>query len=162
MAQGEPDQDDLYRTGQPVAERVCGKLSWSFPGRVFESGTTVDLDRNAGSGGRLPAGVQSGEAAQPVGLREPGGFCGAELSIPSSGRASPSLRRGWTRNKQKHKPNHVPGLTHGLGQKSEAGHLHYDMIVTMWALYAIIAAILWGVDYALTEKVLQSVRFPML
>jgi drug/metabolite transporter (DMT)-like permease len=32
----------------------------------------------------------------------------------------------------------------------------------MWALYAIIAAILWGVDYALTEKVLQSVRFPML
>src|SRR5277367_2703257 len=123
VAEGEPDQDDLYRTGQPVAERVCGKLSWSFPGRVFESGTTVDLDGNAGSGGRLPAGVQSGEAAQPVGLREPGGFCGAELSIPSSGRASPSLRRGWTRNKQKHKLNHVPGLTHGLGQKSEAGHV---------------------------------------
>ena len=36
------------------------------------------------------------------------------------------------------------------------------MISSMWALYAIIAAILWGVDYALTEKVLQSVRFPML
>ena len=32
----------------------------------------------------------------------------------------------------------------------------------MWALYAIIAAILWGVDYALTEKALQSIRFPML
>src|ERR1700744_1160936 len=37
-----------------------------------------------------------------------------------------------------------------------------DTIVAMWALYAIIAALLWGVDYALTEKVLQSVRFPIL
>jgi drug/metabolite transporter (DMT)-like permease len=36
------------------------------------------------------------------------------------------------------------------------------MILPMWALYAIIAAILWGVDYALTEKALQSIRFPML
>jgi transposase len=44
------------------------------------------------------------------------------LSIPSSGRASPSLRWGWTKNKQKHKLKHVPGLTHGLDQKSEAGH----------------------------------------
>ena len=44
------------------------------------------------------------------------------MSIPSSGRASPSLCRGWTKNKQKHKLNHVPGLTHGLDQKSEAGH----------------------------------------
>lgn len=32
----------------------------------------------------------------------------------------------------------------------------------MWALYAIIAAILWGVDYALTERALQSIRFSML
>jgi len=37
-----------------------------------------------------------------------------------------------------------------------------DMILPMWALYAIIAAILWGVDYALTEKALQSIKFPML
>jgi drug/metabolite transporter (DMT)-like permease len=37
-----------------------------------------------------------------------------------------------------------------------------DMILAMWVLYAIIAAILWGVDYALTEKALQVVRFPML
>ena len=36
------------------------------------------------------------------------------------------------------------------------------MIFAMWALYAIIAAILWGVDYALTEKALQIIRFPML
>lgn len=36
------------------------------------------------------------------------------------------------------------------------------MILVMWALYAIIAAVLWGVDYALTEKALQSIRFPML
>ena len=36
------------------------------------------------------------------------------------------------------------------------------MILAMWALYAIIAAILWGVDYALTENVLKSVRLPML
>jgi drug/metabolite transporter (DMT)-like permease len=37
-----------------------------------------------------------------------------------------------------------------------------DMILAMWALYAIVAAILWGVDYALTEKALQSIRFPVL
>jgi hypothetical protein len=88
---------------------------------MFEPRTTVDVDGNAGGGWRLPARIQSGETAQPAGLREPGGFCGAELSIPSSGRAAPSLRRGWTRNKQKHKLNHVPGLTHGLAQKSEPG-----------------------------------------
>src|ERR1035437_10306758 len=89
---------------------------------MLEPGTVMDLDGSAGRGGRLPAEIQSGEAAQPAGLREPGDFCGAELSIPSSGRASPSLRRGWTKNKQKHKLNHVPGLTHGLDQKSEPGH----------------------------------------
>ena len=76
-----------------------------------------------GSGGQCSSGIIMVEAAQPVGLREPGGFCDAELSIPSSGRASPSLRRGWTTNRQKHKLNHVPRLTHGLGQKSEAGQL---------------------------------------
>src|SRR5208282_5989683 len=108
--------------GQPVAERVCGEFSWTIPGRMLEPGTTVDADGSTGSGGRLPAEIQSGETAQPAGLREPGGFCGTELSIPSSGRASPSLRRGWTKNKQKHKLNHVPGLTHGLDQKSEPGH----------------------------------------
>src|SRR5271154_1840417 len=89
---------------------------------MFEPGTTVDADGSTGRGGRLPTEIQPGETAQPAGLREPGGFCGAELSIPSSGRAAPSLRRGWTRNKQKHKLNHVPGLTHGLAQKSEPGH----------------------------------------
>jgi drug/metabolite transporter (DMT)-like permease len=36
------------------------------------------------------------------------------------------------------------------------------MILVMWTLYAIIAAILWGLDYALTEKVLHSIRFPVL
>jgi len=87
---------------------------------VLEPGTTVELDGNAGRGRRLPAGIQSGETAQPAGLREPVGICGAELSIPSSGRASPSLRWGWTKNKRKHKLNHVSGLTHGLDQKSEA------------------------------------------
>src|SRR5450756_529403 len=91
---------------------------------MLEPGTVMDLDGIAGRGGRLPAEIQSGEAAQPTGLREPGDFCGAELSIPSSGRASPSLRWGWTKNKQK--LNHVPGLTHGLDQKSEPGHLHCD------------------------------------
>src|SRR5450759_3131117 len=86
-----------------------------------EPGTTVDVDGSAGRGWRLPAEIQSVEAAQPAGLREPGDFCGADVSIPSSGRASPSLRWGWTKNKRKHKLNHVPGLTHGLDQKSEPG-----------------------------------------
>jgi hypothetical protein len=104
-----------------VAERVCGELSRAVPGRMLEPGATVDLDGSAGGGGRLPAEIQPGEAAQPAGLRKSGGFCGAELSSPSSGRAAPSLRWGWTTNKQKHKLNHVPRLTHGLDQKSEPG-----------------------------------------
>src|SRR5664279_2712413 len=44
---------------------------------------------------------------------------------PSSVRASPSLRWGWTKNQQKHNLNHVPGLTHGLDQKNEAGQHHH-------------------------------------
>src|SRR5665213_2176275 len=91
---------------------------------MLEPGATVDIDGSAGGGGRLPEEIQPSEAAQPAGLRKSGGFCGAELSIPSSGRASPSLRWGWTKNKQKHKLNHVPRLTHGLDQKSEPGHRH--------------------------------------
>src|ERR1035437_4065139 len=94
---------------------------------MLELGTVMDLDGIAGRGGRPPAEIQSGEAAQPTGLREPGDFCGAELSIPRPGRASPSLRWGWTKNKQKHKLNHVPGLTHGLDQKSEPGHFHSNV-----------------------------------
>ena len=82
----------------------------------------MDIDGIAGRGGRLSAEIQSSEAAQPTGLREPGDVCGAELSIPSFGRASPSLRGGWTKNKRKHKLNPVPELTHGLDQKSEPGH----------------------------------------
>src|SRR5665213_1969461 len=89
---------------------------------MLEPGATVDIDGSAGGGGRLPEEIQPSEAAQPAGLRKSGGFCGAELPIPSSGRASPSLRWGWTKNKQKHKLNHVPRLTHGLDQKSEPGH----------------------------------------
>jgi hypothetical protein len=122
VVEGKPDQDDLHRARQPVTERVCGELSWAVPGRMLEPGATVDIDGSAGGGGRLPGEIQSGEAAQPAGLRESGGFCCAELSIPRSGRASPTLRRGWTRNKQKHKLNHVSGLTHGLAQKSGPGH----------------------------------------
>jgi len=91
-----------------------GKAEWRIPpGRMKM--------RDTHSGGRLPGEIQPGEAAQSAGLRESGGFCGAELSIPNSGRASPSLRWGWTKNKQKHKLNPVPGLTHELDQKSEPG-----------------------------------------
>src|SRR5450759_297305 len=90
---------------------------------MLEPGTVMDVDGIAGRGGRLPAEIQSGEAAQPAGLRKPGGFCGAELSSPSSGRAAPSLRRGWTKNKQKHKLNHVPGLTLSLIHISEPTRL---------------------------------------
>ena len=106
-----------------MAERVCGEFPRTVPGRMLEPGTTVDVDGSTGGRGRLPAGIQSGEAAQSAGLREPGGVCGAELSIPSSGRAAPSLHWGWTENQQKHKLNPVPGLTHGLNRKSEPGQI---------------------------------------
>ena len=39
---------------------------------------------------------------------------------------------------------------------------YFDIISLMWALYAIIASILWGIDYALTEKALQNIQFSML
>lgn len=32
----------------------------------------------------------------------------------------------------------------------------------MWMLYSLIASILWGIDYTLTERVLQHVRLPTL
>src|SRR5271168_219857 len=41
-----------------------------------------------------------------------------QIGEPSS---SAPLRRRWTKNKQKHKLNHVSGLTHGLDQKGEPG-----------------------------------------
>jgi len=68
MAERKPDQDDLHRAGQPVAERVCGEFPWTVPGRMLEPGTTVDLDGSAGGGGRLPGEIQPGETAQSAGL----------------------------------------------------------------------------------------------
>lgn len=32
----------------------------------------------------------------------------------------------------------------------------------MWRLYAIVASILWGLDYSLTEKALEKIRLPTL
>ena len=70
---------------------------------------------------RLPAGIQPGEAAQLAGQRGSGGLRRGVVH-PRLGRASPSLRWGWKKKQKKHKLNHVPGLTHGLEQKSEPGH----------------------------------------
>ena len=100
-----------------MAERLCGKLPWTVPGRVLEPGATVDADGSAGGGGRLPAEIQSGEAAQRAGLRKPGGICGAKLSMPHSGRATPSLRGAWTRKAEKHKLKPMLGLTHPWSRK---------------------------------------------
>ena len=94
-----------------MAEWVCGKFPWPIPGRMLEPGTTVDADGSPGGGGRLPAEIQSGATAQSAGLRKPGHVCGAELSIPSFVRAAPSLRWGWTKNRQKHKLKTSPRLT---------------------------------------------------
>src|SRR5665213_1910437 len=120
---------------------------------MLEPGATVDIDGSAGGGGRLPEEIQPSEAAQPAGLRKSGGFCGAELPIPSSGRASPSLRWGWTKNKQKHKLNHVPRLTHGLDQKSEPGQQGYiggGTSVTAGRIPFLVKTLLgyFGQDYA--------------
>jgi len=64
VAESEPDQDDLHRAGQPVAERLCGKLPWTVSGRMLEPGTTVDADGSAGGGVRLPAALQREQAAK--------------------------------------------------------------------------------------------------
>ena len=32
----------------------------------------------------------------------------------------------------------------------------------MWIIYSVIAAVLWGLDYALTGKVLERIRFSTL
>ncbi len=51
---------------------------------MLEPRTTVDADGSAGGGGRFPAEIESGETAEPPGLRKPSGVCGAIVSIPSS------------------------------------------------------------------------------
>src|SRR5512137_2516717 len=89
---------------------------------MLKPGAAVDTDGSAGGGGRLPSAVQPGQTAQPVGLREPGGVCDADLSIPTSGRATPSLRWEWTRNRRKHRLKPVLGLTLDVDQKVESGH----------------------------------------
>ena len=100
-----------------MAEWLCGKFPWTVPGRMLEPGTTVDTDGSTGGSGRLPAEIQSAEATQPVGLPKPGNVCGPELSIPSSGRASPFLRWEWTKNKRKHKLKPMLGLTNQWSRK---------------------------------------------
>ncbi len=77
----------------------------------------MDVDGSQGGGGRLPAEIQSGETAQPAGLRKPGGVCGAELSMPSSGRAAPSLHWAWTKKQRKHKLKPMLGLTNQWSRK---------------------------------------------
>ena len=77
----------------------------------------MDADGSASSGGRLPAEIQSGETTQPAGLRKSGGVCSTELSIPSSGRASPSLRWEWTKKQRNHKLKPMLGLTNQWSRK---------------------------------------------
>lgn len=84
---------------------------------MLEPGTALDTDGSTCGGGRLPEEIQRGQAAQPAGLREPGGVCGAELSIPSSGRAPPSLHWEWTKKQRKHKLKTMLGLTHQWSRK---------------------------------------------
>src|ERR1035437_5755500 len=88
---------------------------------MLEPGTTVDTDRSTGGDWRLSVRVQPIKAAQPVGLSEPSTVCGATQSIPGAGRAAPSLCRGWTKPEPQTNMNPVPGLTHGVVQKSEPG-----------------------------------------
>ena len=73
--------------------------------------STYRVVAEAMESGRLSEEIQRDQTAQSAGLREPGGFCGAKLSMPSSGRASPSLHWAWTKNKRKHKLKPVLGLT---------------------------------------------------
>ena len=100
-----------------MAERFCGKLSRPVPGRMLEPGTAVDIDGSTGGGGRLPAEIQRDQTAQSAGLRESGAVCGAELSMPSSGRAAPALHWAWTKNKRKHKLKPMLGLTNQWSRK---------------------------------------------
>jgi hypothetical protein len=90
---------------------------------MFEPGATVDADGSTGSDGQLPTAIQSGEAAQSAGLFEPNTIRGATLSILGFGRASPSLRQGWTKPERKTNMNPVLGLTQKVVQKVEPGHL---------------------------------------
>jgi len=69
----------------------------------------VELDRIPGRGGRLPAEIQPCGPHSRLGYESPAVFAARSW--------------GWTKNKQKHNLNHVPGLTHGLDQKSEPDHL---------------------------------------
>src|SRR5271170_3138654 len=88
---------------------------------MFEPGATVDADGSAGSDWRLPQRIQPTQATQPVGLFEPSAIRGATLSILGFGRASPSLRQGWTKPERKTNMNPVLGLTQEVVRKSEPG-----------------------------------------
>ena len=57
-------------------------------------------------------------------LFEPSTIRGATLSILGFGRASPSLRQGWTKPERKTNMNPVLGLTQKVVLKSEPGHSH--------------------------------------
>ena len=84
----------------------------------------MDADGSAGGGGRLSAEIQRDQTAQSAGLGDPGEVCGAELSMPSSGRASPSLHWEWTKIQRKHKLKPVLGLTPNMVQKVDPGQYH--------------------------------------
>jgi len=123
----ESREDDLNWAGQPVAERGCGEFPRVVSGRMLEPGAAVDPDRSSGGGGRLPAEIQRNQAAQPAGLREPGAVCGANLPISGSGRATPTLNRGWTRNRENNNIKPMVGLTHQWSRKlSPVGAVRWE------------------------------------
>jgi len=67
------------------------------------------------------AGSRGGEnsGGGSIGLSKPSAVRGATLSILEYGRASPSLRQGWTKAKRKSNINQELRLTHEVVQKSE-------------------------------------------
>ncbi len=82
----QPDQDDLHRSGQPLAERLRGELPRTLPRRVPQPGATLDAHRGAGRRRRLPPALQPLSPARQARLPQPGALCGAEPTslLPSS------------------------------------------------------------------------------
>jgi len=116
LAQRKRGPDPVYRTRQSMAEWLCGELPRTLPGRMPEPGAAPCADRSPGGHWGLSSGVQPTQAAQPIGLSQPGGLRQDSKSIPGSGRAPPSLHRGWTFRSEPTTINQRLKLSHPLEQ----------------------------------------------
>jgi hypothetical protein len=96
VSAGRRRDDPLRRAGQPVAERLRGKLPRAVPGRMSQPRAAAHADGGPGGHRGLPPRIRPATPPQPAGLPAPGTSRAQRPSLPGCGRAPPSLHRGGT------------------------------------------------------------------